>query len=66
MSQVNLKLKALLQSEISKGTLPRDAMDLVQQRTRKEYSRDVLRDAANAAIREVQANGKSFWWMAYL
>jgi len=66
MSQVNLKLKALLQSEIGKGTLPRDAMDTVQKRTQKEYSRDDLQVAADAAIEEVKGNSKVFWWMEFL
>ena len=66
MAKINLKLKALLQSEIGKGTLPRDAMDKVQQRTRKEYARDDLRNAADSAIEEVKRNGKKFWWMEFL
>ena len=57
---VSLKLKAMLQTEISRGTLPRDAMDKVQGRTRKEYTRDELRDAADAAIEVLKASGKKF------
>ena len=63
---VSLKLKALLIVELSRGTAPRDAMDKVQERTRKEYSRDELRDAADAAIAVVKARGKEFWWMEFV
>ena len=63
---VSLKLKALIINSLDKGMLPRDAMDQAQRNTRKDYSRDELRDAADAAIEHVKASGKKFHWMDWL
>lgn len=47
---VSLKLKALIQAALKRGLAPRDAMDAAQANTLKDYSRNDLRDAADAAI----------------
>ena len=68
MKSVNLKLKAMLLAQMRRGVAPRDAMDATQRNTRKEHSRDDLRDAADAAITEMQDKGQGadFWWMEFV
>jgi hypothetical protein len=62
----SIKIKSMIISYLNRGMLPRDAMDQAQRDTRKDYSRDELRDAAEAAIEKVKASGKTFDWMQYL